>query len=490
MKRRERGGMVRVEGPKPGTCENGRAIEMKRRTDWRMLVAALVTAVWAWGVAWAGDVPSRKALSRASAFAWALCDSQGAVALYECAGRAEGAGERAVEFRRLDEAKCNAPEVLVGDADIGGVAPHEKCVYFGEVAAGSRWMFALREVEKEALKSPVRLDVAFTAPDGTGGERYWVLRNGHGGGWRPRPGGGCLDGKEGASGLFFAANEAEWAELKGIAMLMGTKGWHWTETLPEGVVATEWGQDVWRCLGDAVDGLTPAKKKAAEWFGRVLAREKEEWSLGVYRALEDARAEELLDRNEFYREVMENPPFHRIPGQSPWRVLLRLEELMPGAPSLLYASTVLILQEEVMGGQFNPPPETQWVVALEKCTEGNRPRYEQYVLRGQTGPAEGGDYAVLGGPGGSDGKQDGPDGVACVRWVDGSWKVLAMKPPASLLDAEEVEDLRRLAAAAREGAVTPTEELATRWGREVAKAWEAGRALREERERAAGRDGP
>ncbi len=135
-----------------------------------------------------------------------------------------GGGERAVEFRRLDEAKCNAPEVLVGDADIGGVAPHEKCVYFGEVAAGSRWMFALREVEKEALKSPVRLDVAFTAPDGTGGERYWVLRNGHGGGWRPRPGGGCLDGKEGASGLFFAANEAEWAELKGIAMLMGKRG--------------------------------------------------------------------------------------------------------------------------------------------------------------------------------------------------------------------------------------------------------------------------
>ena len=61
-----------------------------------------------------------------------------------------------------------------------------------------------------------------------------------------------------------------------------------------------------------------------------------------------------------------------------------------------------------------------------------------------------------------------------------------MMPPASLLEAEELEDLRKLAAAAREGAVVPTEELATRWGREVAKAWENGRTLRGERERAAG----
>ena len=453
-----------------------------------MLVAAVVTVAWAWGAAGAGEVPSKRALSRVSAFAWALCDGQGAVALYECTGRTEGTGERAVEFRRLDEAKRNAPEVLVGDAVINGVAPHEQFVYFGEAAAGSRWMFALREVEKESLKSPVRFDVAFTAPDGAGGERYWVLRNGNGVG--RRPGGGCLDGEEEASEWFFAADEAEWAELKGIAALMGTKDWRWTERPPEGVVATSWGQEVWRCLGDAVDGLTPAKKKAAEWFGRVLAKEKETWSLGVYRALEDAKADELWGRNEFYREVMANPPFHRIPGQSPWRVMLRLEELMPGAPSLLYASTVLILQEGVMGGQFKPPPETQWVVALEKCTEGNRPRYEQYVLKGQTGPAEGGDFAVLGGPGAPDGKQDGPDGLACVRWVDGRWRELAMMPPASLLDADEVEDLRKLAAAAREGAVTPMEVLETRWGREVAKAWENGRALREERERAAGRDGP
>lgn len=439
----------------------------------------------AWGVAWAGEGAaggvSRKAMGRASAFAWALCDERGAVALYECTGRAEGEGDAAVAFRRTDEAKLNAPAVLIGDADIDGVAPLGMSVFFGGAAEGSRWMFALREVEKDMIKKRYRGSghVVFTAPDGTGGKRYWMLRDAHGA-WR-RPGGGCLDWEEeGAEQPFFSADEAEWRDVKRMATAMGERGWHWTETPPEGVVGTMWGREVWRHLGDAVDGLTPAKKTAAEWFGRVLAKESPDWTLGIYRALEDAKAEELFGGKEFYRQVMENPPF-RV-GYNPWQVLYRLEELMPGTPYALYASTVLVMQEGIMGGQFLPPWETSWVLALEKCTDESRPRFAQYVLKGQHGPAEGCDYAILGGPGGRDDKRDGPDAVACVRWLDGRWRDLGMPPPPSLLDAAEVEDLRVLAAAARGGAAVPVEDLKTRWGREVAKGWEMGRAIRVRRE--------
>ena len=114
---------------------------MEKRTG--CMAAAL--AVLAMGAPQANaEELSRTELRGAAAFAWALCDARGAVAVYECDG-ADETEDGALVFCRTDEAKRNAPEVLLGNVAVDGEQPIGR---LGAVA-GSRWMFALQEPSED-----------------------------------------------------------------------------------------------------------------------------------------------------------------------------------------------------------------------------------------------------------------------------------------------------------------------------------------------------